>query len=374
MKLFHYLLLPVVALSMLATSCSDNDHFVVSGTINSAESGTVYLVREGIDSVVVCDSAVFSSSGSFKLKGRRRSAPEFYSLRVDSSSLWLAVDSTEHIEVTANRNLTDCRVKGSVESEQLLLWQKYIRTIDDSLTRVITSPAGADRKQVDLALYGLVKAYKDTVNSFVQKNPASPVSYYLLFKKVTMGLQPFEPLEREDFHSFAVLANAWNKRYPDDLRSAYLKDLVKGIQQLKQAEQFQQLTANTPKTGFLDLEYPNAAGQQVKLSSLKGKNVLVEFCFLAQLAGEVNEQLAQIREKYRKNGFEIYMVTFDKNPEVWKQKASALPWIVVLDAEQTSALTYNFKNVPTNYFIDKNGNIVGRDVSLAEIDEYLKCH
>lgn len=373
MKFLHYLLLPIVAVTMLATSCADNEHFVVSGTLNSFEGGTVYLVREGIDSVVVCDSAKFTSAGSFKLKGPRRNAPEFYSLRVDSFSLWLAVDSTERIEVTANRNLTDCKIKGSAESQQLLMWQQYIRSMEDSLARVM-AVAGADRRQVDLALFNMVSAYKDSANAFIQKNAASPVSYYLLFKRVALGLQPFEPMAAEDFHSFAVVANKWNKLYPEDMRSAYLKDLVQNVQKVRQNERFQQATADTPKTGYLDLAYPNAKGNMVKLSSLKGKNVLLEFCYLAQMSDEAFQKLRELHGKYRNRGFEIYMVTFDKNLEIWKQKAASFPWIVVLDAQQSSALTYNFKNVPTNYFIAKDGNIVGRDVLLSEVEEFLKSH
>lgn len=373
MRFLHYLFFTVVAFAMLATSCSDNKHFVVSGVINTAEGGTVYLVREGIDSVVVCDSAYFNADGKFKLKGLRRNAPEFYSLRVDSSSLWLAVDSTEHIEVSANRNLTDCKLKGSADSERLLQWLQYIRCMDDSLAKAVAD-AGADRKKADLAFFNMVTAYKDTANSFIQKNAASPVAYYLLFKRVSLGFQPFEPLAPEDFHTFAVVANMWNKRYPDDLRSKYMKDLVNDVKKLRQNEAFQQATVDTPKTGFLDLEFPNASGKMVKLSSLKGKNILLEFCYLALMSDEVDQMLNLFHKKYKKNGFEIYMVTFDKNLEIWKQKAASYPWIVVLDANQTSALTYNFQNVPTNYFIAKDGNIVGRDVTLAEVEDYLRFH
>lgn len=372
MNLLRYFLFSVSALSLVFTSCTDSDHFVVTGTVDGAGGSTAYLVREGIDSVVVCDSVAIASSGKFKLKGKRRPEPEFYSLRVDSASLWLAVDSSEHIEVTTDRKFTSCRLKGSAHSEQLLQWQHYIRCIDDSLARLITSQN--DRNKVDSALFAMVSAYKDTANSFIQKNAASPVSYYLLFKKVTMGLQPFEPVQREDFHAFAVVANAWNKRYPSSLRSLYLKDLVQNVQRLKQAETFQQATANTPRTGFVDLEYPNASGKMVKLSDLKGRNVLLEFCYLAQMSDEVNQTLKALYDKYRGKGFDIYMVTFDRNIEVWKQKAAALPWTVVLDAGQTAAQTYNFRNVPTNYFISKDGNIVGRDVTLAEMEDYLKSH
>lgn len=368
MKTLRYLLLTALSAAMLLPSCTDNDHFVVNGKLNGVDSGMVYLVHEDGDLSSYCDSAKITANGTFKLKGLRPSCPDFYSVRIDSSSLWLAVDSTETIEVKSDKDFKNCTVMGSEQSVQMLQWQQYVRQMEDSMAHSLMAGNKAAAEQT---MFGLLKSYKDTVNRFVQVHPASLVSYYLLYKRVGF-LQPFEPFAKEDRHAFAVVANTWNKRYPQSPRAIQLKELMADVARLNNAEKFRKETANTPVAGFIDLSLPNAKGDMVKLSSLKGKHILLEFCYLAAMDADVIAALKAVYEKYKAKGFEIYMVNFDKNKNSWKERTASCPWVTVLDETEISARTYNFQTVPTNYFIGKDGNINGRDVSLEEVVAYME--
>lgn len=370
MNISQKLMLPLAASALLLASCSKSNNFEVSGTINDAKDAKIYLVREGLDSIVVCDSAKVSATGRFSLESRRPLGPELYSLRLDSASLLLAVDSTEHITVNADKKLKDCEILGSEHSAQLYKWQKTTAQIADSVARVLVSTT--NRETVNEQVFGLIKTYKDSASAAIRKDPASVVSYYLLFKPVVLGIQPFDVFAKEDFHDFAIVANMWNKENPNTPRAGYLKTLMEDMHRVRGAETFKKTTEGMARAGFVDLSFPNANRQNVSLSSLKGKNILLEFCYLAQMSDEANSALKKLHDQYKQKGFEIYMVTFDRNYEVWQKQAASLPWVVVLDVNESSAVTYNFKRVPTNYFIDKAGNIVGRDVTLSEVDEYLK--
>lgn len=361
----------VLALAALGlSSCQDSKRFYVGGNIAGAAGDTVYLYREGLDSVVVCDSAVVAGNGAFKMKAHRPLAPDFYSLRVDSLSLWLVVDSTEHITVNTDKQLKQCAIKGSPESTDLQKWLLYIKQMDDSLTNVVEQNRD-DRKEAEQRTYALVNGYKDTVAGYIQHNASSMVSYYLLFKNVAFGLSPFSAFAPEDRRAFAMVANAHNKLYPASLRTQQLKAVMDDVVKLRSQERFLKATASTAKTGFVDLEYPDAHGKMVKLSSKKGKEVLLLFCYLPQMGDEVMNALRQLHTQYRNKGFDIYMVTFDKNKEAWKKMAAELPWTVVLDENETSPLTYNFQQLPSNYFIARDGGIIGRDVSLQEVAAYF---
>lgn len=369
---FKHLFSAACVSCLVLSSCVDNDHFSVSGKIGGADGKTVYLVREGADFVEVCDSAKLSEAGAYKLKGLRPVAPEFYSLRLDSASVWIAVDSTEKITLDAANNFTECTVSGSENCEQMLLWQKAIRQMNDTLNKVVAEK-NISRDSVNHLMLNLVSSYKDTAKSYIRKHVGSPVAYYLLFKKVSLGVEPFVPLDNVDYNSFAVVANWWNKHYPNAPRTEFIKNVVNEARRIKNAERVQQLSEKS-STGFIDLTYPDHKNRMMSLSELKGKNVLLQFCYLALISEEVDKALRLIHERYKAKGFEIYMVTFDKNRAVWREKAAKYPWIIVLDQNQSSALTYNFREVPTNYFIDKSGNIVGRDISIDELIAYLETH
>ncbi|MBQ0029477.1 MAG: AhpC/TSA family protein [Bacteroidales bacterium] len=354
--------------ALILASCQKDNDFHVNGSLEGGAGKMVYLIHEGVDGASVVDSSKVGANGKFSLAAGRPAFTDFYSLRIDSLSLWLSVDSTETISVQAKSGESDYAVSGSENSVLLHDWLMRLNAMSDSMA-TLASDTVLSRMNRDVAAFNLVTAYKDTVCSFVQKNSASPVAYYLLFKKLPNGLTPFSIYANEDFHYFALVGNAMKKKAENAPRTQQLLSLIGDVQSMRRNAQLH--LEDRPQVGSLELSLPDQNGKEVKLSSLKGKNVLLEFCYLAQFDADVLKTLALIRDKFAAKGFEIYMVNFDRNAERWKKSVAALPWITVLDEKEGSALTYNIQNLPTNFFIDKNGDIIGKDVTLLEMANYL---
>jgi thiol-disulfide isomerase/thioredoxin len=118
----------------------------------------------------------------------------------------------------------------------------------------------------------------------------------------------------------------------------------------------------------------DTSGQIVKLSSLKGKVVLIDFW--ASWCGpcrRANKHLKQLYAKYKDQGFEIYSISTDDSKSEWKKaiKQDKTTWLHVLD-EMNVSNTWQIRYLPTTFLLDKEGNFAAYDPDMDKLDGLIK--
>ena len=127
------------------------------------------------------------------------------------------------------------------------------------------------------------------------------------------------------------------------------------------------------------IEEPDMFGRKVRLSSLQGKVVLVDF-WSAELGNSnaINAELKEVYAEYADRGFEIYQIGVDVSKDIWINavQEQQLPWISVCDfrGRNSPALgLYNVQKLPANFLIDREGIVVARDLYGTGLQRALEA-
>jgi len=122
-----------------------------------------------------------------------------------------------------------------------------------------------------------------------------------------------------------------------------------------------------------DFTLKTLEGQEITLSQLKGKVVLLDFW--ATWCGPCRESiphLIQLYKNYRESGFVLVGMNVDKGDvEVVHRfvKSMDIPYPIVIASDEV-ARNYRVTSIPTTFFIDKGGKIrekiIGFNSAIAQ--------
>lgn len=376
-----------VSLMMLgAVSCS-NKKFEVSGNITDAKDSLLYFENMSLNGPVVVDSTKLDADGNFSFAVDAPSAPEFYRLRIAGQIINVAADSTEHVTIKAAypTMASQYEVSGSDECSKIKELAIGQMALQASINNIVRNTNLNDDVMRD-SIRVILAQYKEGVkNNYIFKEPMKAYAYFALFQTIALGYENvlvFNPRSNEDdVKVFAAVATSWDTYYPKAERGQNLHNIaIEGLKNIRIMKAEQQQTVDPSKveyTGVIDIALPDNKGNIRKLSSLKGKVVMLDFHLFE--TKESTARIMQLRElynKYHAQGFEIYQVSIDPDEHFWKTSVAALPWICVHSDDGLNAAElgmYNVKDIPTYFLIDKNNVLQKRDVQIKDIDAEIKA-
>ena len=290
----------------------------------------------------VLDSAQADASGRFRLHGTV-AVPAVYLLRVGQQKIMNTVSLDNNATLSANAKKVDIYVSLAITGspEQVLL-EKTMRYFQLGFKEV-----PADDKQLA------------SFKTLLEKNQASYLAPYLACKYLRM--------QASQQAYVGTLLPRLEKLHPGSPYLPLLRESLNGQDALA-------VGALAP-----DLTLTTADGTTIRLSSLRGQYVLLDFwaswCKPCR-ADNPSVRAAYDEFKSKGAGFTVYAVSLDDNRAKWLQavQQDGLPWTHVSDLvgwQSPAAKTYKVIAIPNNWLVDPTGRIVAKNLHGKELSKEL---
>lgn len=360
----------------------------ISGTFSNCKGDTLYLVDISHREMAILDSCVAGDDGSFSFVNTI-SYEGFFNIDVGKNSQQFATviagpGDTIQLSGDAKNLGYTWNAKGSHESERFMVLNTYISSLEkqrqplqavsDSLLNQFqfevsvlkdsTKLPELDKKYGDLvtAIQGKIDSIEfhgaDRIRTFIDEDSAS-------FANIP-ALQLLEPYDNFPYYEKTVVN--LELKYKDAPNVKLLRDYIESIRSHCKGQVAPEIALNDP------------SGKALKLSSLKGHIVLVDFW--ASWCGPCREELPNVVKNYKTyhdKGFEVFSVSLDDNKKDWQDAITkfGLVWpyhVSDLMRWQSSVVApYELKGIPQTYLLDKDGRIIERgmrgDILSAKLAE-----
>ncbi len=350
-------------------SCNKNQEeksgFVISGKlVNAGTLKQVSLQELTNTGLILMDTANLNPDGSFSLKGHLQERT-FCILRLEKGDIVLLVDTSSNFNVNIDLNkLDNYTVSGPKENEEL----KQLYNINAGFMKAMQS------LQTKFAAYQNIDIPSDTQilirNEFdsVQQAQKSAIKDYV------------NSIKNSFVAYFAVSFLLPEIDY--DFLNQIDKELFDKYSQSKYAIQLHQKVEELKKTAIgeiaPDIVLNDPFGKNISLSSLKGKNVLIDFwaswCKPCRDANSIN---VTAYNKYKTKGFDIFGVSLDDNREAWisainKDKLTWNHGSDLMKWNSSVVKQYNIEAIPYTVLVDKEGRIIAKNLGEKDLNAKLK--
>ncbi|OGS75912.1 MAG: hypothetical protein A3D31_19185 [Candidatus Fluviicola riflensis] len=368
------------------TACGSSDeesseelanNFHLEGTITGASLQKVKIEASSPNGTIAVAETMTNSDGKYVLDGNIPGLG-VYSMTIGNdpaNAIVLPLDINDRAVISGS--LKDFAVapkmSGAPWAKPLMKYMKLFKAFSEAQMEElpkITEDEARIEKYLELR-----KPLDAFLRKQVSADPGNSVNLILaslLVPTQELGIEHWNP---ENLEVLKKMEAAYLKEHSESPFTATLSQQLAQIEgQYNNYAQFNSGTLTAP-----EIAMKNPAGTELRLSSLKGKVVLIDFW--ASWCGpcrKENPNVVKMYKKFKSKGFEVFSVSLDEDPAAWK-KAIADDGLIwpnhvsdLLGWQTPMTQLYGFNAIPYTVLVNKEGNIVGVNLRGAELEQKLE--
>ena len=385
MKQFVFLLLSVLVLSACHHEAGNNSQFFIKGNLSNTHGEKVLLSELTTHGFIPLDSAKISPAGEFYFH-YHPVEKSIYTLQMGKDAIQVILDKGDTVLVSGDMNdlSKTLKTEGSADTKLLELLRHHTNENFDKVNALLDyNDKSQDlpdypgiKDSIDRKLHQIFLDQQQFVKKQIKQNAGNfgaLFAYYIYQKFGRLDLFS----EDEKLRYSLMLDSLLLPKYP---KNSHILDHHSRVTAMKRKQMSIKLAEENLQTGKImpDIELDDTAGNTVKLSSLRGKVVLVTFW--SAVCGKCrvdNLKLVKIYKKYHPEGFDIYSVFIGPDKKLWEAaiKIDQIKWIQVSDLNPQSSVKELFHlpdDIYRTFLIDKKGVIIAQNPDVETLETRLK--
>lgn len=374
--LFSFLLIVLFS----CESSVQSQGFSINGVLKNAVNETIYLDYLTMTDAKTLDTTKTDANGKFAFSGIVKEYGLVRIRTVDNNAWLFLINNKDKVTINGDRkNPMVYTIKGGKDNQTFqfindFMVQSQIDIDAKNKRYVAASQSNADPILVNKIKDSIMAQIADFETRFKKLSDTTNNHIIMLYASSFLNLEADMAYGKKILSRMESVA-------PKSIYTTQFKDRLTQLESQINAQKAQQEKEKNTAVGGIapDINLKTPDGVELKLSSLRGKVVLLDFwaSWCAPCRRE-NPNVVALYKKHKDNGFTVYSVSLDKAADPWKIaiQNDGLIWpnhvSDLAGWSSSAAALYGVTSIPRTFLIDKEGKIVATNLRGEELDRKVE--